>query len=297
MSTFIFTDNTTDLHCQDKYNDFEILNITFTIDDETHEGTSEEFTVQEFYARMRKGSKVSTSMINQQQFLDAFEPVLKEGKDILYLCFSSALSGTYNQACLAARELQEKYPNNKIEIFDSLNASLGEGLFVHYVLEKREKGASLEELVEYAKSIVDNVCSYFTVDDLKHLARMGRVSKTAAFIGELIQIKPVLYVNKLGELIPISKVKTRKKALKALVDKMEDKMLSAGDQSVVYIGHGDCEEDAQFVADEIRERFGIKNIMIDYIGPVIGSHTNAGVVALFFLGENKIEEKDARVNA
>ena len=246
---------------------------------------------------MRAGAKVSTAMINQQQFLDTFEPVLKEGKDILYLSFSSALSGTYNSACIAARELQEKYPNNKIEVFDTLNASLGEGLFVHYMLEKREKGASLEELVEYANSIVNNVCSYFIVDDLKHLARMGRVSKTAAFIGELIQIKPVLYVNKLGELIPISKVKTRKKALKALVDKMEDKMLSADKQEVIYIGHGDCVEDAQFVADEIKERFGIDSIMIDYIGPVIGAHTNAGVVALFFLGENKIEEKDARVNS
>ncbi len=297
MSTFIFTDNTSDLHCQDKYKDFGIVNISFTIDGKTYEGESQEYTVKNFYDDMRAGAKVSTAMINQQQFLDTFEPVLKEGKDILYLSFSSALSGTYNSACIAARELQEKYPNNKIEVFDTLNASLGEGLFVHYMLEKREKGASLEELVEYANSIVNNVCSYFIVDDLKHLARMGRVSKTAAFIGELIQIKPVLYVNKLGELIPISKVKTRKKALKALVDKMEDKMLSADKQEVIYIGHGDCVEDAQFVADEIKERFGIDSIMIDYIGPVIGAHTNAGVVALFFLGENKIEEKDARVNS
>ncbi len=297
MSTFIFTDNTSDLHCQDKYKDFGIINISFTIDGKTYEGESQEYTVKNFYDDMRAGAKVSTAMINQQQFLDTFEPVLKEGKDILYLSFSSALSGTYNSACIAARELQEKYPNNKIEVFDTLNASLGEGLFVHYVLEKREKGASLEELVEYANSIVNNVCSYFIVDDLKHLARMGRVSKTAAFIGELIQIKPVLYVNKLGELIPISKVKTRKKALKALVDKMEDKMLPADKQEVIYIGHGDCVEDAQYVADEIKERFGLDSIMIDYIGPVIGAHTNAGVVALFFLGENKIEDKDARVNS
>ena len=176
MSTFIFTDNTSDLHCQDKYKDFGIVNISFTIDGKTYEGESQEYTVKNFYDDMRAGAKVSTAMINQQQFLDTFEPVLKEGKDILYLSFSSALSGTYNSACIAARELQEKYPNNKIEVFDTLNASLGEGLFVHYMLEKREKGASLEELVEYANSIVNNVCSYFIVDDLKHLARMGRVS-------------------------------------------------------------------------------------------------------------------------
>ena len=296
MQPFIFTDSTADIPSIRKYEDFDVLQLSYSLDDDQYDNITKSITPKEFYDRMRQGAKSATSMVNQVYAFEKIEEVLKQGRDVIYLAFSSALSGTYNVACQVAKELQAKYPDRKIAVIDTLNASLGEGLYVDYVVGKRDQGASFEEVVEYANSITDHVCSYFTVDDLKHLARMGRVSKTAAFIGELIQIKPVMYVNKLGELIPVAKVRTRKQVLKALVDKMEDKMLPADEQKVVYIGHGDSYDDAKYVADLVTERFGITNIVIDYIGPVIGSHTNAGVIALFFLGKDKVEEKDARVS-
>ena len=296
MQPFIFTDSTADIPSIRKYEDFDVFQLSYSLDDDQYDNITKSLTTKEFYDRMRQGAKSATSMVNQVYALEKIEEVLKQGRDVIYLAFSSALSGTYNVGCQVVKELQAKYPDRKIAVIDTLNASLGEGLYVDYVVNKRDQGASFEEVVEYANSITDHVCSYFTVDDLKHLARMGRVSKTAAFIGELIQIKPVMYVNKLGELIPIAKVRTRKQVLKALVDKMEDKMLPADEQKVVYIGHGDSYDDAKYVADLITERFGITNIVIDFIGPVIGSHTNAGVIALFFLGKDKVEEKDARVS-
>ena len=297
MQPFIFTDSTADIPSIRQYDDFAVLQLSYSLDDDQYDNITKSLTPKEFYDRMRQGAKSATSMVNQVDAAEKIEEVLRQGRDVIYLAFSSALSGTYNVGCQVAKEMQVKYPNCKIAVVDTLNASLGEGLYVDYVVNKRDQGASFEEVVEYAKSITDHVCSYFTVDDLKHLARMGRVSKTAAFIGELIQIKPVMYVNKLGELVPIAKVKSRKKVLKALVDKMEEKMLPADEQKVIYIGHGDCYDDAKYVADLITERFGITNIVIDYIGPVIASHTNAGVIALFFLGKDKIEEKDARVSS
>ena len=296
MKTFIFTDITADIPKNKKYEDFEILPFSLSVDDDHYDNITTSISNKDFYNRMRKGAKASTSMINQVLLKDSIEEKLKAGYDVLYLCFSSALSGTYNVAMMVQRELKELYPNNKIAVVNSLNASIGEGLFVHYVVKKRDEGAEFNELVEYAEDIKNHVCSYFTVDDLKHLARMGRVSKTAAFVGELVQIKPVLYVNALGELVPITKVKSRKKSIKALADKMEEKMLDVKEQDLIYIGHGDCEDDAKFLANEIQSRFDNKlNIEIDYIGPVIGAHTNAGVVAVFFLGTDKKEAKDARV--
>ena len=282
MQPFIFTDSTADIPSIRKYEDFDVLQLSYSLDDDQYDNITKSVTPKEFYDRMRQGAKSATSMVNQVYASEKIEEVLKQGRDVIYLAFSSALSGTYNVGCQVVKELKAKYPDRKIAVIDTLNASLGEGLYVDYVVGKRDQGASFEEVVEYANSITDHVCSYFTVDDLKHLARMGRVSKTAAFIGELI---------------PIAKVRTRKQVLKALVDKMEEKMLPADEQKVVYIGHGDSYDDAKYVADLITERFGITNIVIDFIGPVIGSHTNAGVIALFFLGKDKVEEKDARVSS
>lgn len=296
MATFLFTDITCDLPSEYASRaDFEILPFSFTLGSDSYDNIHATLTTKEFYARMRAGELATTSMLSQYLCEQKLEERLQQGYDVLYLVFSSALSGTFNVADRTAKELAQKYPDRKIRAIDTRNASLGEGLYVDYVLRKRNAGASFDELVAYAESLTDHLCSYFTVDDLRHLARLGRVSKTAAFIGEMAQIKPVLYVNRLGELVPIAKVLSRKKSLKALVDKMQDKMLPANEQHAVFIGHGDCEQDAQTVADMVRERFGITNIRISDIGPVIGAHTNAGVVALFFLGEDKVEAKDARV--
>ncbi|MEG1609022.1 MAG: DegV family protein, partial [Clostridia bacterium] len=166
-------------------------------------------------------------------------------------------------------------------------------LLLEYLLKKRDAGAKFDELVEYTINLVDHVCSYFTVSDLKHLASLGRVSKTQAFVGTLANIMPVLYVNKFGELVPIEKVVTRKKAIKALVDKMQDKMLPVDQQDVIFIGHGESLEDAEYLKQLVTERFGITNIIIDYVGTVIGCHSGYGTIALFFLGKDKLEAKDA----
>ncbi|MEG1394532.1 MAG: DegV family protein [Clostridia bacterium] len=299
MKTFIFTDITSDIP-QDisaKYTDFEILPFSFSLDDDHYDNINNFLPIQEFYERMKKGAKATTSMLSQYLCNEKMEEKLSAGYDVLYISFSSALSGTFNAASLVARELKEKYPDRKIQVIDSLNASSGEGLLINYVVKKRDSGATFDELVQYTTDILDHVCSYFSVDDLKHLARMGRVSKTAAFIGEIAQIKPVLYVNKLGELVPITKVMSRRKVYRALIDKMEEKMLPIAEQNLIYIGHGACFDDATLLKNMLLEKFGSNlDIVITDIGSVIGSHTNAGVIALFFLGKDKIEAKDANVS-
>lgn len=288
----IVTDATTDFPKQFYEKDFTVLPMGYMLDDEDFDGENKTITAKEFYDYMRAGRKTNTRMVDEATILKYVEPLLKEGKDVLYVVFSSGLSGTYDNAVRVFKELHEKYPACKLAAVDSYNASMGEGLLVWYTLKKRAEGASFEELCKYVEETQTHLCSYFTVDDLKHLARLGRVTKTAAFIGSLANIKPVLFVNSKGKLIPIAKVVSRKKSLKALVDKMEEKMLPVSEQKKIFIGHGDCYDDAVFVKNEIEKRFGLDCIVIDYIGPVIGAHAGAGVVALFFLGTDKFEKND-----
>lgn len=288
----IVTDATTDFPKQFYEEEFTVLPMGFMLDDEDFDGKTKNLTAKEFYNFMRAGKKTNTRMVDENTIIEYVEPLLKAGKDVLYVVFSSGLSGTYDNAVRVFKQLKEKYPQRKMATVDSYNASMGEGLLVWYVLQKRAEGANFEELCKYTEDLQSHLCSYFTVDDLKHLARLGRVTKTAAFIGSLANIKPVLFVNTKGKLIPIGKVISRKKSLKALVDKMEEKMLPAQQQKAVFLGHGDCYEDALYIKDEIKKRFGIDNVVIDDIGPVIGSHAGAGVVALFFLGTDKVEKND-----
>ena len=242
-----------------------------------------EIGFQAFYGRVRSGEMPVTSAVNVGEFSAAMRPVLEAGKDILCLCFSSALSTTYQSAVIAAGELAEEFPERKIHVEDSLSASMGQGLFVWLCGQEKKKGRTLEELAAYAGETKGKVCHWFTVDDLNHLKRGGRVSATAALFGTMLSIKPVLHVDELGRLIPMEKCRGRKASLLALVDHMEKTAADPGNQTV-FLSHGDCLEDAEFVAEEIRRRFGTKDIRISYVGPVIGSHTGAGVVALFFLG-------------
>lgn len=294
MKPYIVTDSTADFPKGFQFDDFAIMQMRYMLDDEEFDGVEKKLTAKQFYERMKAGAKSNTSMIDEATLRRMIEPLLKEGREVLYIVFSSGLSGTFDNATRVAADLRREYPGAKLALVDSLNASIGEGLLVWYALKKRDEGASFEQLIEYVENMVDHVCSYFTVDDLHHLARLGRVTKTAAFIGTLANIKPVLYVNYAGKLIPIGKVISRKKSLKALVDKMGEKMLLAQEQEMIFIGHGLCEEDAKFVKDLVCERFGIapEKVVIDDIGPVIGAHTSAGVVALFFLGRDKREKND-----
>lgn len=287
MSIFIFSDTTADYPADAPRKDVEILPMAVRIGNDEYDNINSFITAKEFYTRMRGGEIGNTSMVQPFLAQERFEEKLKAGYDVLYLAFSSALSGTYAGCARVAKELAEKYPERKIIAVDSLNASMGEGLLLWYTVKKRDEGASFEELCEYVKYLVEKGVALFTVDDLTHLARLGRCSKASAMIGTLMSIKPVLHVDEQGRLMPYAKVMSRKKALKALVDGMEERMLPASEQKKVYIGHGDCLDDANLVKKMIQDRFGIEDVEVGDIGPVIGTHTNAGVVALFFLGNSK----------
>lgn len=283
----ITTDTTADLpepYIQER--GLGIMSLSYTINGETYD-RSHELPVKEFYAKMREGSLPTTSQVNPETakkfFLDMME---QSDSDILHIAFSSGLSGSYNSARIGAQELAEEYGKHRVIVIDSLCASLGEGLLVHKALENRKKGMTLDENAKWLEENKLHLVHNFTVDDLFHLHRGGRVSKTAAVIGTMINLKPVLHVDDQGHLIPLSKVRGRKKSLIALVDSMEKQMGSYRDQNdIVFISHGDCEEEAKFVADQIKQRFGIESFLINYVGPTIGAHSGPGTMALFYMGE------------
>ena len=237
-----------------------------------------------FYAKLRAGSLGSTSAANAESFREAMEPIVQEGKDILCINFSSALSTTYQSAAIAARELAEQHPEAKIIVIDSLCASLGQGMLVYLAAQEKAKGRSIEEVAEFVRQTIPHQCHWFTVDDLNHLKRGGRVSAAAALLGTMLQMKPVLHVDDEGRLIPVSKVRGRKASIKALLDKMEELAI---DTKTVFISHGDCAGEIDEMAQAIRERFGTEKIVINYVGPVIGNHSGPGTVALFFLGKHR----------
>lgn len=245
-----------------------------------------ELSFNDFYTRVRGGQLATTSAISVGDFEEAMRPVLESGKDILCLCFSSALSTTYQSAVIAAEEMQEAFPEGKVYVVDTLCASLGQGLLVYLCAQQKKAGKTLEEVRDYAESTKGGVCHWFTVDDLNHLKRGGRVSSAAALFGTMLSIKPVLHVDDQGRLIPVSKARGRKASLLALVDHMEQTAVDPKNQTV-FISHGDCLEDAKFVAEEVRRRFGTEDIRINYVGPVIGNHSGPGTLALFFLGTER----------
>ena len=237
-----------------------------------------------FYATPRAGSLGSTSAANAESFREAMEPIVQEGKDILCINFSSALSTTYQSAAIAARELAEQHPEAKIIVIDSLCASLGQGMLVYLAAQEKAKGRSIEEVADFVRQTIPHQCHWFTVDDLNHLKRGGRVSAAAAPFGTMLQMKPVLHVDDEGRLIPVSKVRGRKASIKALLDRMEELAI---DTKTVFISHGDCADEIDEMAKAIRERFGTEKIVINYVGPVIANHSGPGTVALFFLGKHR----------
>lgn len=265
-----------------------VLPLSLLIGEDTYRNylDGRDIGFKEFYDRVRGGAMPSTSAVSVGDFEDAMRPILSEGKDILYLAFSSALSTTYQSAVIASEELKQEFPDAKIYTVDSKAASLGQGLYVYLCAQQKLAGKSIDEVYAYAEDVKLKICHWFTVDDLNHLKRGGRVSAATALVGTMLSIKPVLHVDNEGRLISVSKTRGRKASLLALVDQMEKSAVDPKDQTV-FISHGDCEEDVNFVADEIRRRFGTETIHINYVGPVIGSHTGAGVVALFFVGAER----------
>ncbi len=285
----IITDTTTDLSAElIKDLDIIVIPMVFEMSGKkyTHYSDYREMDVITFYNKLRGGETSVTSQINPGTFTDLFEPILESGKDILYLAFSSALSGTYQSSIIAKDDISDKYPDRKICIVDTKAAALGEGMFVYNCVMKKREGMSIDELTDWATQNVDHVCHWFTVDDLNHLKRGGRIGAASAAIGTALGIKPVLHVDDEGHLVAAAKIRGRKKSLDELISRMEKTVENPQDQ-VVFIGHGDCLDDAKYVANIVKEKFGVKDIIIGFIGPIIGTHSGPGTVALFFMGSKK----------
>ncbi len=259
--------------------------LKYTIDGETYTDM-EGLSAKEFFAKLREGKMSVTSQVNPEEAAAMLEPYVKEGKDVLHLGFSSGLSGTLNSMRIGAEMLQEKYPDAKIIVIDTLCACLGEGILLYYALKEKAKGKTIEEVAQWAEENKLHVCHNVTVDDLNHLHRGGRVSKTTAVIGTLVQIKPIIHMDDEGRLQVIGKERGRKKSLNKIVD-MAVEQSKGWENDIVMITHGDCIEDAEYVAKLVREKMGIDNILINNIGTVIGSHTGPGVVAVFCMGNKR----------
>lgn len=290
MEYIITTDSTCDLpKSYIKENNIRVLPLTYVLEGVTY-NIDKTLPINEFYDKMKSGAMPTTSQVNPEEAKEAFLSILEDGVGILHIAFSSGLSGSYNSARIAAEELREENPEYEIYVIDSLCASLGEGMLVHKAVKLKEQGKTIQETVKWLEANKLHVCHNFTPDDLNHLYRGGRVSKTAAILGTMANVKPVLHVDDEGHLIPLSKVRGRKKSLVTLVDNMEKQIgsyIEENKRDGVFIGHGDVEEDARFVADLVKERFGIESFLINYVGPVIGSHTGPGIMALFFMGEKR----------
>ena len=288
MSEYIImTDSTVDLPKEYLIEELQVpyIPLSYIMDGVTYEDMSG-LSGKEFFDKIRAGSLPTTSQVNPEPAKKALEPYVKEEKDILFIGFSSALSGTFNSIRMAAEELMEEYPERKIITVDSLCACLGEGLLVYKAVQLKRAGKSLEEVAKWTEENKLHICHNVAIDDLNHLHRGGRVSKTAAIMGTMIQIKPIIHMNDNGELQVIGKQRGRKKALQHIVN-MAVEQSKGWENDIIMITHGDCEEDAQYVAKLVREKMGIENILINCIGSVIGSHTGPGVVAVFCMGEKR----------
>lgn len=286
MSIRIVTDSCADIpKPYAKELNVEVISLTFNLNGKDYfDDFGQSMAAPEFYRTVREGAMPTTALVNTQRYIEFFSSFLDKGEDVIYIAFSSALSGSYQCAVIAANELKEKYKDNKVAVIDSKCASMGITCLVHYAVNKLKENPTFEELHHYIEDIKLNICHQFTVDDLNHLRRGGRLSGATAVIGTLLSIKPVLHVDIEGRLVPVDKVRGRKKSLTELVNTME-KTVENPDGQTVFISHGDCIEDAEKVAAMIKERIpGIKDVMINYIGPIIGTHSGPGTVALFYYG-------------
>ena len=286
MSTYqIFTDSGCDISAALLAEwGVKFKELTFRFDGSEQEYSNNEMATSAFYQKMREGGVAKTAAVNVDTFAEAFEATLREGRDVLYLGFSSGLSTTFNSARLAALQLAETYPDRTIRVIDTLAASAGEGMLVYLAVKKQKEGATLAEAADYIESIKLNLSHWFTVDDLVYLKRGGRVSPTAAFVGNMLGIKPVLHVDDEGHLTPVTKIRGRKMSLKEMADRYTETAIDPA-AGPVFISHGDCLKDAEDLAATLKSRHGVETEIITDVGPVIGAHAGPGVLALFFLGK------------
>ena len=287
MSYKIITDSScdfTDQMCAEL--DIAYAPLTVTYNGESHSNFSEEAAIKSFYDQLRSGVTATTSAVNPEGWANVMEPALAEGHDLLVIAFTSGLSTTYQSAVIAAGELREKYPERKINVVDSLCAALGQGLLIWYACKKRDEGMSLEDLTAWVEENKLHLCHWVTVDDLSHLKRGGRISATTALVGTMLNIKPIIHVDDEGKLVNVAKVRGRKSAIEYIAGKLGE--LGEGfDNETAFVVHGDCPADAEVLANIIKEKYGVKNVHIGYLGPVIGAHTGPGVLAVFFMGKHR----------
>ena len=284
----IVTDSSSDLP-EDLVRAWDLTVVPLSVEigkDRFHNTPEEAPDGHTFYSRLVKGEPVKTSAPNVEEFKDRLRPHLQAGKDILNLAFSSALSATYQNACIAAEDLKEEFPDATILTVDTLAASLGQGMLVDLALEKQREGMGLFEVRDWVEANKLHLCHWFTVGDLSQLRRGGRLSAGKAILGNLLHIKPVLHVDDGGRLVPMDSVKGRKKSIEAMFKMMEETVTDPASQRV-YISHGDCPEDAQMLADMVKDRLGVQSVTIGYVGPVIGAHSGYRTLALFFLGDHR----------
>lgn len=288
----LFTDSCVDLSDElAKTMELKVMPLTVHVEGKSYLNylDEREITATKFYQLLREKKQSMTSQANTQQFIDEWVPLLEEGKDILYIGFSSALSGTYNSAVLAKNELMENYPQRKIITIDSKCASMGEGLLVTYAYRLKKEGKTIEEVENWVEENKTNICHLFTVGDLNHLKRGGRLSYSKALLGTILRVKPLLHVSLDGKLVQTGMTRGRKSALDAMIERMFCTIINPKGQTV-YISHGDCLEDAEYVKKEIMNRMPIEDVVINYIGPVIGSHSGNGTLAIFYFGKDRYTE-------
>ena len=286
MTYQIVTDSCCDF-TRDQYAEKNLTWVPLTLryKGEEIDGFTEAEDLHAFYDSIRQGEMPTTAAVNPEAWANAMESALAEGKDVLCITFTSALSTTHQSAVIAAGELREKYPERKIIVVDSLCAALGQGLLVHKACEKRDRGCSLEEVAAWVEENKLHICHWVTVDDLNHLKRGGRVSAATALVGGMLNIKPIIHVDDQGRLATVGKCRGRKAAMELLANKLAT---DGTDVETIFIAHGDCPEDAAALEKLCREKCpGVKNVLTGYVGGVIGAHTGPGVLVVFFLGKHR----------
>lgn len=285
---YIVTDSAIDMNKAwiDSQEAFHVVSLAYVLDGEAHipDGTDE--GTKKIYDLLRSGKMISTSQVTPSVWTEHLRSILSDGNDVLLIAFSSGLSGTCAAAMTAADELREEFPDRKIIVVDSLCASAGEGLLVHYALKNRSEGMSLEDNAAWVQDNVQNVIHWFTVNDLMHLYRGGRVSAASAVVGSLVRIKPVMRVDEQGKLAVKEKAAGRKRSISILADRTRRDIVNPEGQ-LVLISHGDCEAEAQTLADMIRATLPVADVRLSYVGSVIGAHSGPGTIAVFFLGKTR----------
>lgn len=289
MSFEIITDSAANLP-EDMISKYKlnVLSLVFYVKEKEYYSYEDGKTTDlvQFYKMMRDKENITTSLPNLDLAQEKITKLLEAGKDVLYIGFSSGLSGTYQAVSMLLEQLKEDYPNQKIYYLDTYAAALGEGLLVTYAAKQREEGKTIEQVRDWLLNNRLNLCHWFTVDDLFFLQRGGRVSQVAAVFGSMLNIKPVLHVDDEGHLIVMEKARGRKKSLDALIKHMQETIIE-DENAVIYISHGDCREDAEYVAKKIDELYPGKEVLVHILDPVIGAHSGPGTVALFFVGTKR----------